>query len=100
MLEKAFSIAADTPPNDPVLQREIAGLMVEALNLDVQADAIDPQAPLYGEGLGLDSIDILELALVVSKRYGVQLRADNSDNNRIFASLQTLSSHIAAHRSK
>ncbi len=100
MPESAFSITADAPPNDPDLQREIAGLMVEALNLDVQADAIDPKAPLYAEGLGLDSIDILELALVVSKRYGVQLRADNSDNNRIFASLQALSSHIAAHRSK
>ncbi len=74
--------------------------MVEALNLEVAAADIEPAAPLYGEGLGLDSIDILELALVVSKRYGVQLRADNSDNVKTFASLQALADHIAAHRSK
>jgi acyl carrier protein len=79
---------------------EIADLLVEALNLEVAAADIDPRAPLYGEGLGLDSIDILELALVVSKRYGVQLRADNSDNLKIFASLQALADYIAAHRSK
>ena len=69
------------------LQREVAALLVEALNLDIAADAIDPQAPLYGEGLGLDSIDILEVALVVSKRYGFQLRSDDEDNVRIFTSL-------------
>ena len=80
------------------LQREVAGLLVEALNLEVAADAIDPQAPLYGEGLGLDSIDILEVALVVSQRYGFQLRSDDEDNIRIFTSLASLSEHIAAHR--
>ena len=53
-------------------QREVAALLVEALNLDIPADSIDPQAPLYGEGLGLASIDILEVALVVSQRYGFQ----------------------------
>ena len=79
---------------------EIAALLVEAMNLETAAADIDPQAPLYGEGLGLDSIDILELALVVSKRYGVQLRADNADNLKIFASLQALAEYIAAHRSK
>ena len=80
------------------LQREVAALLVEALNLDVAADAIDPQAPLYGEGLGLDSIDILEVALVVSKRYGFQLRSDDEDNVRIFTSLASLTEHIAVHR--
>jgi acyl carrier protein len=80
------------------LQREVAALLVEALNLDIAADAIDPQAPLYGEGLGLDSIDILEVALVVSKRYGFQLRSDDEDNVRIFTSLASLAEHIAAHR--
>ena len=80
------------------LQREVAGLLVEALNLEVAADSIDPQAPLYGEGLGLDSIDILEVALVVSQRYGFQLRSDDEDNIRIFTSLASLSEHIAAHR--
>ncbi len=80
------------------LQREVAALLVEALNLDIAADTIDPQAPLYGEGLGLDSIDILEVALVVSQRYGFQLRSDDEDNIRIFTSLASLTDHIAAHR--
>jgi acyl carrier protein len=80
------------------LQREVAALLVEALNLDVAAESIDPEAPLYGEGLGLDSIDILEVALVVSQRYGFQLRSDDEDNIRIFTSLASLSEHIAAHR--
>jgi acyl carrier protein len=80
------------------LQREVAGLLVEALNLETAPEAIDPQAPLYGEGLGLDSIDILEVALVVSQRYGFQLRSDDEDNVRIFASLASLAEHIGAHR--
>ena len=80
------------------LQREVAALLVEALNLEVTADTIDPQAPLYGEGLGLDSIDILEVALVVSQRYGFQLRSDDEDNIRIFTSLASLAEHISARR--
>lgn len=80
------------------LQSEIAALLVEALNLDIAPESIDPQAPLYGEGLGLDSIDILEVALVVSQRYGFQLRSDDADNVRIFKSLASLTDHIAAHR--
>lgn len=79
-------------------QREVAALLVEALNLDIPADSIDPQAPLYGEGLGLDSIDILEVALVVSQRYGFQLRSDDEDNIRIFTSLASLTEHITANR--
>jgi acyl carrier protein len=84
---------ADTP-----LLQEVAALLVEALNLDTPASEIDPQAPLYGDGLGLDSIDILEVALVVSKRYGFQLRSDDEQNVRIFSSLASLADHIAAHR--
>ena len=80
------------------LQREVAGLLVEGLNLEVTPESIDPAAPLYGDGLGLDSIDILEIALVVSQRYGFQLRSDDADNIRIFASLASLAEHIAAHR--
>ena len=82
------------------LQREVAALLVESLNLDTTAETIDPQAPLYGEGLGLDSIDILEVALVVSQRYGFQLRSDDQDNVRIFTSLASLTDHIAANRAK
>jgi acyl carrier protein len=73
---------------------------VQALNLDVAPDDIDPDQPLYGEGLGLDSIDILEIALVVSKQYGVQLRADGEDNQRIFGSLRALADYIHANRTK
>jgi acyl carrier protein len=80
------------------LTRELAELIVQALNLEVSATQIEADAPLYGEGLGLDSIDILEIALVVSKRYGVQLRADSEENERIFRSLRRLAEYITAHR--
>ncbi|HMM66430.1 MAG TPA: phosphopantetheine-binding protein [Dokdonella sp.] len=81
---------------------ELAQLVVESLNIEgVDADSIDPEAPLFGEGdLGLDSIDALELALAVSKHYGFQLRSDNPDNRQIFGSLRALSAHIEQQRSK
>ena len=82
------------------LQREVAELMVECLNLEVSADEIIPDAPLYGEGLGLDSIDVLEVALEVSKRYGLQLRSDSEDNKQIFSSLRSLSDYIATQRTR
>lgn len=105
MSKPASSLLQKVEPADATaaitaLAREIAELIVEALNLELEASQIDPQAPLYGEGLGLDSIDILEIALVVSKRYGVQLRADGDDNERIFRSLHRLAEYIAAHRTK
>ncbi len=77
---------------------EVAALIVEALNLPVKPEDIQPDDPLYGDGLGLDSIDMLEIALVVSKRYGFQLKSDDENNQRIFASLRALSEHIASHR--
>lgn len=79
---------------------EVAALIVEALNLEVAAAAIDPVAPLFRDGLGLDSIDMLEIALEVSKRYGFQMRSDDSDNTRIFANLRSLAAHIEASRTK
>ncbi|MCK7592361.1 phosphopantetheine-binding protein [Pseudomarimonas salicorniae] len=80
-------------------ERELAVLLVEALNLEtVTAEDIDPEAALFGEGLGLDSIDALELALAISKRYGFQLRSDSEQNRRIFASLRALSAHVEQHR--
>ena len=87
-------------PADAALVLEIAGQIVSALNLDVAAGDIDPQAPLYREGLGLDSIDILEVALVVSRRYGFKLRDDDQDNARIFRSLASLADTVAARRTK
>jgi len=82
------------------LEQEIARLIVQGLNLPTAPEQIDPEAPLYGEGLGLDSIDILEIALIVSKQYGVVLRADNQENERIFRSLRQFAKYVAAHRSK
>jgi len=81
-------------------ETELAQLIVTTLNLDVQAAEIDPGAPLYGEGLGLDSIDILEVALAISKTYGLKLRSDDGDNRKIFASLHSLNQHIQQHRAK
>jgi acyl carrier protein len=101
MSEKVSPLRQPTAPaSAAALVREVAGLIVEALNLEVAPADIDPDAPLYGEGLGLDSIDILEIALVVSKQYGVQLRADSEENERIFGSLRQLADHITAHRTK
>ncbi len=85
---------------DPALMGEVAELVVSSLNLETAAADIQPDEPLYGDGLGLDSIDILEIALVVSKRYGLQLRADHEDNTVIFKSLRSLSNHIAQQRTK
>ena len=82
------------------LEKEIATLITEELRLDVVADAIDPAAPIYGEGLGLDSIDMLEIALVISKRYGVQLRSDDVQNKHIFASLSALADYVAERRTQ
>jgi acyl carrier protein len=73
---------------------ELARLIVSTLNLDTKAEDIDPSAPLYGEGMGLDSIDILEVALAVSKAYGVKLRADDDGNRKIFGSLRSLHRHV------
>jgi len=86
--------------NVEALSAEVAGLIVQALNLEISPAEIEPDQPLYGEGLGLDSIDILEIALVVSKKYGVQLRADSGENTRIFGSLRALVEYIIAHRTK
>jgi acyl carrier protein len=84
----------------PDLMRDLAELVVTALNLEMSPDEIEPDAPLYGEGLGLDSIDILEIALVVSKRYGFQLRSDDKNNVLIFSSLRRLAQHIADNRTQ
>jgi acyl carrier protein len=80
-------------------ERELADLLVDSLNLeDVDPASIDPEAPLFNSGLGLDSIDALELALAISKKYSFQLRSDNDDNRQIFSSLRALSAHIEQHR--
>lgn len=96
MTEQTSPIVA----NDQALQLEVAQLIVEALNLEIQAADIAPDAPLYGDGLGLDSIDVLEISLVISKRYGLQLRADDQDNQSFFSSLSSLTAYIASQRTR
>jgi acyl carrier protein len=75
----------------------LAQLIVKTLNLDIDPATVDPDAPLYGEGLGLDSIDVLEIALAISQRYGVRLRADDKANVQIFSSLAHLNGYIQSH---
>ena len=89
--------AGDASEQSP-LENELAVLLVDSLNLEVAPSEIVPTAPLYGEGLGLDSIDILEVALEVSRKYGFQLRSDDERNQQIFESLRSLAAHVAAHR--
>ena len=80
-------------------EQEIATLIVGHLHIeDIRADEIDPDAALFNDGLGLDSIDALELALAVSQTYGVQLRSNSERNSDIFASLRTFSAYIAENR--
>jgi acyl carrier protein len=100
MPDKASLKQQSAPPADILLQREIAALFVQALNLEIAPQDIDPEAPLYGDGLRLDSIDILEVALIVSKQYGIQLRADSQENQQIFRSLRHLAAYIAVQRTK
>ena len=88
-----------TDVNPEVAQEaELGGLIVETLNLEIKPGEIEPEAPLFKDGLGLDSIDILEIALVVSKTYGVKLRADDKSNQEIFRSLRSLNRYIRQNR--
>ncbi len=81
-------------------EAELSGLIVMTLNLEIRPSDIEPEAPLYKAGLGLDSIDILEIALVISKRFGVKLRADDKNNVEIFRSLRSLNRYILQNRTK
>jgi acyl carrier protein len=86
-------------PQQTALEQEVAALIVESLNLeDTQADDIVPEAPLFREGLGLDSIDALELALAISNKYGFKLRSDDANNKEIFSSLRALARHVEQQR--
>jgi acyl carrier protein len=89
---------ADSPLSAAEL--DLAKLIVTTLNLEVGPEDIEPAAPLFKEGLGLDSIDILEIALAVSKTYGFRMRSDDADNEKIFSSLRALNEHVQAHRTK
>ena len=77
------------------LENQTAQLIIDTLNLDIEINDINPEDYLFGEGLALDSIDALELAMAITQRFGFQLRSDDSKNREIFRSLRTLSQHIA-----
>lgn len=89
---------AETTQSDA--EQALARLIVSSLQLEGTPESIDPAAPLFGEGLGLDSIDALELALAISRAHGFELRSDDERNGRIFASLRALSAHVEAHRTR
>lgn len=81
------------------LEQEIKQLLIEALSLeDVRPEQIDPQEALFVNGLGLDSIDALELGLALQKRYGVSMASDSEENRRHFASIRALANFVASHR--
>ena len=94
-------VEADAQVADQAFLIEVANMIIETLVLeDITADDIDPKAPLFGDGLGLDSIDALELSFAIAQRYGVKLRSDDEHNQKIFSSLETLSRHIGENRAK
>lgn len=79
-------------------EREVATLVIEALRLEIRPEDFAVEAPLHGGDLGLDSIDMLEIALAVSKRYGVEIQSDDVETRRIFGSLRALSEHVSSRR--
>ena len=80
------------------LQNEVAELIIESLDLDIVSEDIEPHAPLFNEGLGLDSIDALELSMAVSKKYGVKIVQGDRKNADVFSSLAALSNYITENR--
>ena len=79
---------------------DVARLIVQALNLELAPEDIAPDAPLFGDGLGLDSIDALELALAISREYGLELRSEDARNRQVFASLRSLTEYIDETRTR
>ncbi len=97
---KSMATSASIAVAQDELETEVIALLISALNLEVKPSEVTPDTPLYGDGLGLDSIDILEIALAVSKRYGFQMRSDDPRNVESFASIRALAKYIAQERTK
>jgi acyl carrier protein len=93
-----MQVQTDTTPVQTYAEQQLAELIVTTLRLEMRPDEIVPSEPLFSGGLGLDSIDALELALAVSRAYGIELRSDDERNLQIFASLASLSRHVETHR--
>lgn len=82
------------------LEQEVSNLIVQTLKLKIDPATIQPEAALFGDGLGLDSIDALELSLAISQTYGYQLKSSDPDIKAIFSSLRALANAIVKHRTK
>ena len=82
------------------IEAEVASVLVETLQLEIEASAIMPDEKLFTEGLGLDSIDALEISLALSRRYGIELKSDDDRNGEIFASLRSLALHVERNRAR
>jgi acyl carrier protein len=96
MPDASAAYLLETSMNAPLKsEQELARLIVTALNLEgVTAEDIEPEAPLFGTGLGLDSLDMLELSMAIEQAHGVKLASDDPDNRKVFASLRSLTLHI------
>ena len=80
---------------------ELKELLINELNLeDIGPDDIDPDAPLFGDGLGLDSIDSLELAVILDRKYGIKIKSSDERNEQIFSSPRALADFISENRSR
>ncbi|MDX2251869.1 MAG: phosphopantetheine-binding protein [Nitrospira sp.] len=83
-----------------LLEQDLAKLIVQTLKLQIDPVSIQPEAPLFGDGLGLDSIDALELSLAISQTYGYQLKSSDPEIKTIFSSLRALANAVEKHRTK
>ncbi len=99
-----MNIKVETNPavltRQTAFESELAALIVSSLHLELEGSEIDPAAPLFIDGLGLDSIDALELSLAISRGYGLELKSDDARNRAIFASLRSLAAHVGQYRTK
>ncbi|MBR2979118.1 MAG: acyl carrier protein [Myxococcaceae bacterium] len=85
----------------PELEHEIKQLIIDSLKLeDMTADQIDAEAPLFVDGLGLDSIDALELAMAVRKKYGLTTQSDDDQNHTIYSSVRNLANYVEGELAK
>jgi len=93
-----MSVQIEQEPTVEMISRtEIARLIVATLHLELTPQEVDPATPLFGDGLGLDSIDLLEIVLSISQKYGINLRAEDC---AAFASLSVLTAYVNRHRTK
>jgi acyl carrier protein len=94
------SVTDSNPAALSAQELELSEIIVKTLNLEMAASEVDPLGAIYGEGLGLDSIDILEISLAISKHYGFALKSDDQNNKVIYQTVRSLCAHVQANRTK